>query len=291
VDVRREDIDDAARRGILTPEQAARLWRALEQGAAVPAADPPARGKAGAAAGGALAVTAVVLAGLAVHALQRALGIGHAGAPTDLGDWFVSHELAPLAASAVTCALALRALRLPGLAAVLVAIAWFAAMTAAPAIFGSAPTWSQRALLSALVGVLALGTAFGLDRRTRRDYAFWLYLAGLVAFWGGLTTYHEGRGLSPVLDGLVNGWLIAAGLLIRRRVLAVFGAIGLAAAAGRAAQAQLVPDALSVAFAGIVLGLVAGAFLYVRLETRGRRALTGRLPAGLRGVLPPDATR
>ena len=47
----------------------------------------------------------------------------------------------------------------------------------------------QRALLSALVGLAALGTGVALDGRTRRDHAYWLYLAGLVAFWGGLTTH------------------------------------------------------------------------------------------------------
>ena len=58
-------------------------------------------------------------------------------------------------------------------------------------MFGAAPTWDQRGILSAVVGWLALSAGVALDRRTLRDHAGWLYLAGLVAFWGGLTSMRQ----------------------------------------------------------------------------------------------------
>src|SRR2546430_11246521 len=41
--------------------------------------------------------------------------------------------------------------------------------------------------LTLLFGATVLGVTYLLDRRTDQDYAFWLYLLGLVAFWGALT--------------------------------------------------------------------------------------------------------
>jgi hypothetical protein len=345
MEIRREDIEAAARRGTITSVQADALWRELERerAGAIPPPAAPARGRidlAGAGilgaavlsaapaawllllawerwggaggfavaaltglallaggralarrsptASGVLVAAAICLVPVAVRGLQIWMGWTRDEAPAaDLGDWIVSFDVPPLAAAAAAAALALRFLPFPAIAGLLPGIVWAGAMSAAPAIFDAQPSWSQRSLLSALVGLVALGAGFAVDRRTRRDYAIWLYAAGLAAFWGGLTTYHAETELSVGLYATMDLWLVALGLLVDRRMFAVVGAIGLAGALGHIAEDLLQPAVLPFVLAGIVLGLVAAALGYLQLERRWRRALVGHLPVMVRRILPP----
>jgi hypothetical protein len=354
MEIRREDIEAAARHGTITVSEADALWRELEARAAAPApasapaasasapaTDPVRIDAAGAAivaaivtaalagwllllawerwggtggfavaglmalafvaagralaarapaAGGVLVAAAICLVPVAVRGLQLSRGWGPDGALEDLGDWVTSRDVLPLAAAAASTALALLLLPFPGIAALLPVTVWAGAMSIAPVIFDR-PSWSQRALLSALVGLVSLGAGFALDRRTRRDYASGLYLVGLVAFWGGLTTYHAQTELSIALYAAMDVWLVGLGLAIDRRVFAVFGVIGLAGAFGHLAESLLEPAALPFALAGIVLGTVAAALGYLRVEAGWRRALVGHLPGPVRRVLPPGLAR
>ena len=60
-------------------------------------------------------------------------------------------------------------------------------------VFGRELSWSQRCWVSVLVGALTMLVGYGLERTHRRpdvprteDFAFWCYLFGLLAFWGGV---------------------------------------------------------------------------------------------------------
>jgi hypothetical protein len=239
-----------------------------------------------------LVTAALVLLPLAVHAAEHWLGYAVDATPaTELGDWLLGHHVPVIAATAASAAIALRVVGAPILSALLVAVSWFAAMDAAPAIFGPAPTWTQHALLSAVVGLLALGTGFALDGRTRRDHAGWLYLAGLVALWGGLTTSQAASRTSVVLYVVVQLWLLATALLVRRRAFAILGVIGLAGATGHAAEAALVPEALPAVLAAIAAAVVGGALLWLRFETRANQVLVAALPPSVRRLLPPGRRR
>ncbi|BDG04823.1 hypothetical protein [Anaeromyxobacter oryzae] len=240
----------------------------------------------------ALLAAGLALVPFAVHCGEHWIGWAVTSPPPDdLGDWLLGHRLPPLAAAAAATVVALRILRYPVLAAALAAIAWFAAMDAAPAIFGPSPTWTQHALLSTLLGLAVLGTGFGLDGRTRRDHAGWLYVAGLVSFWGGLTTAQSASRTSLVLYVTVQLWLLAAALLVRRRAFAIAGAIGLAGAAGRIADATLEPAALPVVFAAVAAALAGGAVLWIRHEARMSGAVIERLPRRVRRLLPRAGAR
>jgi hypothetical protein len=235
-----------------------------------------------------LVLAGVALVPVAVHAAQHWAGADLATAPpADLGDWLHDPDVPVLAATAIAGGVALRAFALPPLTLVLPVVAWFAAMSVAPAIFGADVSWSQRALLSALVGLLVLAAGFAVDRRTRRDHAFWLYLAGLVAFWGGLATYHAETGLSLALFVFLDVCLVLVAVVVRRRLFAVFGAVGLGGAAGHLAVDLLVPAAVAAALAAVAIGLTVASLAYDRVEGRLRRAVVGHLPAALRRVLPP----
>jgi hypothetical protein len=240
-----------------------------------------------------LASAAVAMAPVAVHALQDWTGVGadRGAAPDTLAGWVGSHGFPAAFAAVVAALLALRALALPALSAVSVAAAWFLAQDGAPLAFGPSPTWNERALLSSLFGALALATGLLVDGRTRRDHSRWIYLAGLVAFWGGLTTYHSGSSASLAVGAYVNGALVAAALLLRRRAFAVFGLVGLAGVAGRLANDALDDAVVPFAFAAIGLAAAAAAVVYRRYEDVWSRAVLARFPETLRRLLPPLAPR
>lgn len=68
--------------------------------------------------------------------------------------------------------------------------------------------------------------AYGVDRRTREDFAFWGYLFGLLAFWGGLSLLESDSEWNRFLYGLVNLAFILIAVLFQRKVFIVFGTIG-----------------------------------------------------------------
>lgn len=244
------------------------------------------RGLEGAA--GILLGLSVVALPIAVNGSQHWLGLdGAADVPvTDLASWAMSHGFLPAVAGVVAAVAAIRLRPAPFLSSVLVAALWFLLMDGAPVLFGPALAWSDRAALSALLGVLVLGAGLGADGGRHRDHAFWLYLAGLVAFWGGITTYHFTSGLSLAFGGFVNAGLLFLALALRRRVFAVFGGLGLAGVLGQAAEA-LVDPLVPFVLAAIVLAIAAGTASYSRIEPPMARAVRRRLPPFARRFLPP----
>lgn len=230
---------------------------------------------------------AVVLAPVAVHGLVRAAGYG--ATPTGhpfsgwlLGPWF------PVQAAAIgAAALALRSFRVPFLSAVIGTAVWYAAQDAAPIVFGDDPEWGSRALLSALTGVVLLAGGLAVDRRTRDDHAFWLYLPGLLAFSGGLVTLQAESETSILLVALLQLSLVGASLLLERRTFAVAGALGLAAAAGHLADDLLDAKALSFVLTAIALVVVGLGLLYHVHHEWLERRLAVLVPARLRRLLPP----
>lgn len=334
----RESLEDAARRGLITPAQADALWAAWsarprpEAGAppSLAAAAPHAAGLALAgalgaalltawaevgsltglalslgvlaallaalpaarrrrpAAGTAVVVALVALAPLATHAAFHAAGsMDHGAPPADLGAWVASHDAACLLAAALALAAALWRDGSPPLSAGAALVAWLAAMSAAPLLFGPSPAWDQRALLSALVGLLALAVGFTLDRRTRADHAGWLYLAGLALVGGSLGSLRAEGWTTLALLAFTCAELVVLGLLLARRSFAVAGGIGLTALAGRIADRLLVEAAATAVVLLAVAGLVGGAALYARHEATFRPRALARLPELARRLLPP----
>ena len=234
-------------------------------------------------------VLAVLVAPLAVHGLARAAGLGHpfAGRSGDLLDWLAGPWFPVQLTLAAGAGLGLRAFGIPSLAWPLAAAAWLAAQDAAPLLFGGAPTWDQRALVSALAGLVLVAAGLATDRRTRGDVAFWLYLPGLLALTGGLATWTGPSDLALALVALLHAGLVGASLLLERRSFAVAGALGLAAAAGRLADDLLDAAALPFALAALALATAGLGLLYHRHQPSLAASLAQRVPGGLRRLLPP----
>jgi hypothetical protein len=194
---------------------------------------------------GIMAALIVVLVPLATWALQQAFGFwpevkGNAGsyrAYHTLIDWrWLVMELATLAAGT---ALLLR-WRMPFMLMPIAVTLWYMSMDLAMLILGpdikgwEESAWTFRKWFSIAFGAATVLLALLVDLRntTQRDYPFWLYLFGLLTFWGGLTALGSGQLSGKLVYLAINVALVLAGAVLLRRTFTVFGALGVAIVLG-----------------------------------------------------------
>ena len=105
---------------------------------------------------------------------------------------------------------------------------WYMSMDLTAMISGGDITWELRKLVSMYSGILIIGLAFWVDVRARKiaDYAYWLYIFGVMAFWCGLTAQSSDSELSKFIYFMINVSMIGVGVLLIRRVFVIFGALG-----------------------------------------------------------------
>ncbi len=105
---------------------------------------------------------------------------------------------------------------------------WYMTMDISAMIAEDGMTWELRKIVSLYTGLLMLGLAVWVDIRSRRsaDYAFWIYIFGVMAFWGGLSSQHSDSELSKFIYLCINLLMICVGVLLTRRVFVIFGALG-----------------------------------------------------------------
>ena len=232
---------------------------------------------------GITAAFVVVLTPLAVYGMQAALGWWAEGKVfrqyhTHI-DWrWIFMEFATLASGTIM----LWRYRLPFLVMPIAVTLWYMSMDLTPFLFGEADaTWELRKLVSLWFGLLIALLGFWVDIRTRhaKDYAFWLYLFGVVAFWGGLSMMHSDSELNKFIYLCINLMMIVAGAMISRRVFAVFGGLGAAGYLGHLAY-DVFKDSMMFPFVLTIMGLVV-IFLGIVWQ-RHEEAISNRL----RGLLP-----
>jgi hypothetical protein len=125
-----------------------------------------------------------------------------------------------------------------------------------------------------------------LRNRSRLDYPFWLYLFGLLTFWGGLTALGSGALSGKLVYLAINLALVFIGAVLVRRTFTVFGAIGIAIVLGDISwrffrDSWLFPIALTL----IGLAIVYAGIWWSRNEARLSAALRARLPAQVQDLL------
>lgn len=105
---------------------------------------------------------------------------------------------------------------------------WYLSMDVTAMISGGDFDWALRKLVSMYSGLLMIALAFWVDIRSRNkaDYAFWIYLFAVIAFWGGMSLQHSDSELSKLIYFSINLFMIAVGVILVRKVFVVFGAIG-----------------------------------------------------------------
>ena len=243
--------------------------------------------------GGLLATLAVCMTPLAVYGFERATGLWVGADPGQYtgffdwirGGWFVM-EAATIAASLV----ALRFFRFPFLTAPLAFCLWFMSMDLTPLLFGadaSDPQMFQKVSLIFGLAVLLASYLTDLLAGTEEDYAFWGYLFGTLAFWGGLSTLEGGTELDWFLYGAINLGLILLSVLLKRRVFVVFGAAGVFAYTAHLAD-ELFAGSVAFPFvlSGAGLAVIALGIAYAKNRQRLERAVGRLLPENARRFLP-----
>jgi MFS family permease len=191
---------------------------------------------------GIFATLAIALVPLAVFALQHLLGFWadgrHAQHYRDYHRWidwrWLIMELSTLAVGAVM----LWRFRYTFLVMPIAFTLWYMGMDVVPAlimqadggsdVFYSAASWELRKKISLAFGLIMVLFAFFVDLRSRhsKDYAFWLYLFGLLTFWGALTSMGSGQLAGKLFYLAINFLMICIAAILGRRVFAVFGGIG-----------------------------------------------------------------
>lgn len=238
--------------------------------------------------GGLLIAIAVSMAPLAVFGIQDALGWwGQFGKPGTVRDFYIwikgswiFMEIATVAAGIV----ALRYYRFAFIVAIIAVALWFMSMDLAPWFSGTGHAdFETQRKVSIWFGLLVLAVAWVVDYRSRNgDFAFWLHLFGLLAFWGGITASEAATELGRAVYCLFNVGLLALAVILRRRVYVVFGAMGICLYLGHLAY-TVFEDSLLFPFSLSLIGIavIAIGLLYHRNERSIAAWLAARLPAAL----------
>lgn len=246
--------------------------------------------------GGLLFTVAVCMTPLAIYGLQRWTGIWPQGDPGTYrdyhlwvkGSWFLM-ELGTILAASVT----LNFVPFPFLTAPIAFSLWYMSMDLTPLLFGRTEyAWEERLLVSMWFGIACLVTAYLVDIRTRRrqgDYAFWLYLFGLLSFWFSLSSMGGGDEFHRFLYCSINVGLMLLSVLLKRRVFMVFGAMGVFGYLSYLAY-NIFQDSLLFPFALTVLGIaiIYLGVLYQRNSSLIEHLLDRLLPESFKQLLPKD---
>src|SRR5262245_57612330 len=182
--------------------------------------------------GGLLFTMAVWMVPLGVYGLERGTGFWPQGDPGAYrgyyswvkGSWLLM-ETATIAAGAV----AIWRRPFPFLTFPIAFALWFMSMDLTPLVFGKNEySWDERKWISMMFGMAMLLAAYLWDLRThvRQNFAFWGYLFGLAAFWGGLSSMNTDSEMGKFIYFLINVVLIMLSVLLRQQVFIVFGALG-----------------------------------------------------------------
>ena len=180
-------------------------------------------------AAGICATVVVAVTPLAIYGLQQALGLWpDETAYRDYHRYIKWHwlymELGTLAVGAIVA----WKYKYPFLIMPIAVTLWYLTMDITAIISGGDFDWELRKLISMYSGLLMIGLAFWVDIRSRNkaDYAFWIYIFGVIAFWGGMSMQHSDSELSKFMYFAINLLMIGAGVLLVRRVFVIFGALG-----------------------------------------------------------------
>lgn len=171
----------------------------------------------------------IALTPLAVYGLQHELGVW----PDDsvyreYHRYIKWHWLYMELSTLVVGVIIARKYKYPFLIMPIAVTLWYLTMDISSMLNGGDYSWELRKLVSMYSGLLMIGLAFWIDIRSHNnaDYSFWIYLFGVIAFWGGMSLQYSDSELSKFIYFIINLFMIFTGVLIVRRVFVIFGALG-----------------------------------------------------------------
>ncbi len=180
---------------------------------------------------GICATFVIALAPLAIYGLQLMLGVWPDDTPyQDYHRRIKWHWLYMEFGTLIAGLIIARKYKYPFLTMPIAVTLWYMSMDITEMLSGGDFVWELRKLVSVYSGLLMIGLAFWVDIRSRNyaDYAFWLYIVGVITFWCGLSLLDSDSEFTKFLYFCVNLLMIGVGALLVRRVFIVFGALGCA---------------------------------------------------------------
>lgn len=143
-------------------------------------------------------------------------------------------------------------------------------------------------IVSMYFGLITVLIAFWVDVRSAhsKDYAFWLYIFGVIAFWVGLSCQSSDSELSKFFYLCINLAMIALGVVLSRKIFVIFGALGCCFYLGHLAYqvfefSYLFPIALTL----IGIGIIQLGVLWQKNEACLTQRLRSFLPKPLQHLL------
>lgn len=178
---------------------------------------------------GICATFSVALTPLAIYGIQQALGLWpDESVYREYHKYIRWHWLYMELGTLIAGLIVVWRYKYPFLVMPIAVTLWYMSMDVAVMIMGDYYDFEFRALVSMYFGMLMIFVAFWVDIRSQGkvDYAFWLYIFGVVTYWCGMTAQDSDSELSKFFYFCVNLFMITIGVVIVRRVFVVFGAIG-----------------------------------------------------------------
>lgn len=244
---------------------------------------------------GLLIAVAVSMTPLAIFGVQASFdlwptGFDESNTYGGFYDWINASWVYMELGTIIVGALALRFYPFPFIAAIMALSLWFLSMDLTPWIFqGDTWGWQLRQDVSMYFGLVLMVVAGALDLKKwpAGDFAFWLHLSGIVAFWGGLTMHDSDSELAKAFYCLINVALVFLAVFLMRRVYAIFGAIGIACYLGYLAD-DVFEDSLlfPIALSAIGLGIIGAGIFYFRRRPQIMAWLSTTLPPTLQKLRP-----
>lgn len=234
---------------------------------------------------------AVCMVPLAIYGLQSYLNIWHEQTP-DL-DLNILHipaytQLTMEIGTILAGIFALRFVSFPFLTAPIFLATWFLIMETIYILIGKNVSWEMGQWVSLGFGLVLLGIAYVMDLKKLRDYAFWAYFFGILAFWISLTSLSTDRGeFFQFSYFLVNILLMVIAVLLNRKIFMVFGAVGTFIYFNYLAY-KVFQDSILFPFAMVLLGMAViwiGIFYQKNNKNIERKIIEG-IPDWLKKYFP-----
>lgn len=242
---------------------------------------------------GLLITMAVCMTPLAIYGLQSYFGMFPEGEAPQYRSFYETVKSSWLGMEIGTILAGLVALKFypfPFITAPIFFAAWFMSMDIIPLITGDKATVEQAEWISLTFGLILLSISYLLDLKKKPQFAFWGYFFGTLSFWGALTALCFDKGeLVLFFYFLVNISMMIKSVLLKRKVLLVFGAIGAFSYLGYLSY-HVFEDSILFPFALTLLGLavIYLGVLYQRNSKWIEMTLVGFVPKRLRAFLPFD---
>lgn len=238
--------------------------------------------------GGLLFTLAVWMVPLIIFGVEKATGMWPQDDPgmyRDYHYWVKGSWILMEIGTIIAGCLALKYIRFPFLTFPVAFSLWYLSMDLTPLLFGKQEfSWNERLYVSMLFGLAILLVSYLVDRKTKEDFAFWGYLFGLLAFWGGLSILDKGGEFGLFIYCLINLGLVIVSILFQRKVFIVFGSLGVIGYLGHLAY-EVFKDSLLFPFALCILGIL---IIYLGLQYQKNYSL---IEARLNEILPKDIKR